>query len=183
MEDLLVKKAIVSEVEREIKEEAENKETLQYLNPSFKINECHRCVKFIRNPREVRRTCVKMQMLTGTYPLQATRAKLKQTSDPRCQICKTEEEDLVHCLILCPETQSIRKEQMPRVLNSIPYVLENLGTILHTPRLMTQLIIDLTHPHVTGLMTLPKQCEEKLERAARNFCFAIHLARCHKLCI
>ena len=63
-----VKDAIIKHVSAALEEEVKCKSTLVYLNPYFNMDTCHNVVSYISNPREVRRACMKCQMLTGTYP-------------------------------------------------------------------------------------------------------------------
>ena len=174
----MVKQAVIKEATEYIENEALTKSTLEFLNPAFQFNKCHNVIRFVRNPREVRRACIKTQMVTGTYMLQSTRHKFNQVKDDTCLLCGEEPEDLVHCLLQCPATDTARKKHMPRVLDTVPHILYNLATVLHNPRLLTQLLIDCTHPRITELIDLTPATIEALERASRNYCYAVHTERC-----
>ena len=178
-----VKREVVQKAAEEIEEEAKSKSTLNYLNPQFQLNKCHNVIKYIRSPREVKRACIKAHMLTGTYMLEATRCTYGQVAKDTCQLCGEGAENLVHCLLQCSATIDVRNEYMPRVLASVPCVSRNLPTVLNCPKLLTQMIMDGTHPLIAELQVLPVACEEILERVTRSFCFAIHMRRSTLLCL
>ena len=81
----MVKTAILTD---KIKEDAMNCSTLKYLSNTFVRNKCHNVVKYIKNPREVRRTCIKTQMITGTYCTQKMRSKFYTNTNATCKLCK-----------------------------------------------------------------------------------------------
>ena len=55
---------------------------------------------------DVKKGIVKARMLTGVYNLQQQRAKFSKTPiDPKCNLCRQEEENLVHTLTRCPVFQ------------------------------------------------------------------------------
>ena len=171
----IVKIAIINSVEKSIREEAECKSTLVYLNPCFKESICHNVAYYIQDPREVRRACIKTQMLTGTYPFQATRVVYKQAVTDTCLLCGEGKEDLVHCLLLCPRLYATRTHYLPAILNSILPVPANLSNAQIDPNTLTQLIMDNTHPGVAGYISL--EDTDTFERITRNFCFALHTRR------
>ena len=179
----MVNKAVLEVVTEEIENEALTKSTLQYLNPAFQYNQCHNVICYVRNPREVRRACVKTHMLTGTYMLQSTRLKFRLVKEDTCLMCGEGTEDLVHCLLQCPATDTAHQKHMPRVLDTLPHTLCNLAIALNNPRLLTQLLMDCTHPFISELFELAPANIEALERASRNLCFDIHRERCRILCL
>ncbi len=179
----MVKKAILEVATKTIKEDAEDMSTLQYLNHTFSLNKCHDVVSHIKNPREVRRACIKTQMLTGTYSLQTRRVKFRQSNDGTCQLCHEEDEDLVHCLLRCSVTKTIRDKQLTRIMDTVPHVLPNLALALNNQKILLQWIMDHTHPNVSKYIVLPSNCRVSFERATRNLCYAIHSERCTRLCI
>jgi hypothetical protein len=171
----IVKSAINKSVVKSIKEEAECKSTLIYLNPCLKENVCHNVASCIQNPREVRRACIKTQMLTGTYPFQATRAVLKQNVSDTCLLCGRGREDMIHCLLLCPSLCTTRARYLQAILNTIPHVSTILPNIQNDPTVLIQLIMDTTHPSVSGYV--PSNLTDIFEKTTRDFCFAIHIRR------
>lgn len=58
---------------------------------------------------DVQRARVQLRMATGTYTLQNDRARFnKNPTDPTCQLCYTEREDLAHFLTRCPALTEAR---------------------------------------------------------------------------
>ncbi len=177
----MVKTAILTVTSNKIKVNAMNFSTLKYLNNTFVRNKCHNVVKYIKNPREVRRACIKTQMITGTYCIQNMRSQFYTNTNATCQLCKEEDEDLTHCLLKCPSTKDKRHKYLNRVMDTIPHILPGLNNILNDYNLMTHFILDPTHPIVTKYISLPYYYIEDFERATRNLCFVIHSERCKKL--
>jgi hypothetical protein len=170
-----VKNAIIKHVSTALEEDVKCKSTLLYLNPCFNMDTCHNVVSYISNPREVRRACVKSQMLTGTYPLQATRVIYRQAKSDICLLCGEGKEDLIHCLLSCPRTETVRVRYLPGIIDHVPLVYIDTANILLNSPCLTQLIMDNTHPSVSGL--IPQCQQEHFEQLTRNLCFAIHSAR------
>ena len=134
-------------------------------------------VDHIQNPREVTRANIKTQMLTGTYLSQKRLLQIKKTSSDICLICGSESEDIVHILTKCPATDQVRKKYMPVVLNSIPSVYIQKPRIAESKHLLTQYILDPSHPKITDIIDIPIAMYETVESVTRNMCFALHVAR------
>ena len=178
-----VKVAITRTTEKEIEEEASKMNTLQFLNPSLRSGKWHNVVSFIKNPREVARAAIKTQMLTGTYTFQCTRVRYKQATSETCQLCEEESEDLVHALLRCSALSDVRQKYLPAIINSIPLVYSHRTMVMNDEHLLTQLIMDSTHPRISELIPLQLGDQETHERLTRNFCFAIHLQRSNLITI
>jgi hypothetical protein len=177
----LVKSAIIEEAEKELEFEAKMKSSIKYLNPIFKFNKCHNVVNHIRNPREVTRATVKTQMITGTYMLQTSRYKYNQTDSDTCLLCRGGPDDLKHALLQCQATADVRRRYMPAIHNSIPYVYQSRNAILSKEQLLTQFIMDYTHPSITELVELPEPLHSTTEQITRDYCFAVHISRSQML--
>ena len=176
-----VKKAVVSEAKIDIEFEAKQKSTLLFLNPTFCHSKCHNVVCHIRNPREVSRAAIKTQMITGTYPLQTSKRKFKQSDSDICLICGGNKEDLTHMLLKCEPLEDVRQRYLPAIKNSIPYVYRHRNTVITSERLLTHYIMDHTHPVICELIELPPGYFEATEWLTRDFCYAVHIARSLKL--
>ena len=172
-----VKQAILKETKKSVEEEAKSMSSLRFLNQTYCFDKCHSVVVSVTNPRQVERACIKSQMLTGTYTLQATRLKYKQVNSDICLLCGEESEDLTHALLRCQATAGVRQKYLSAIDAAIPYVFRHRATVVKNERLLTQLIMDISHTSITELLSLSAACQSDIERISRDLCYAVHMAR------
>jgi hypothetical protein len=73
------------------------------------------------DPMDVKRATIKARILTGTYTLQANKAKVNQnTVDPTCRACQREPEDRSHFLLRCSALSDIRQPYLLRLYSILP---------------------------------------------------------------
>ena len=99
------------------KTEAEGKSSMKYMSPILDPRSAHHlwprggCASRKRVAASFR-----AKMLTGSYILQANRARFNQNSvDPTCPLCLSEPEDLPHFLLSCTKLSSTRNLYLPRI--------------------------------------------------------------------
>ncbi|CAC5392438.1 unnamed protein product [Mytilus coruscus] len=91
---------------------SKEKSTLNRLcTDTINIGEIHPVWKIASEiPGDTKKTITKARILTGTYLLQATKAKFNiGNTDPICPLCKLEEENLQHFLTKCPTLEGVRR--------------------------------------------------------------------------
>ena len=97
---------------RTLVEEGTTKSTLQHCClKNMQIGKVHRVWDSVMpNLQDVRRAHIKARILTGTYMLQSTKVKFNnQEVDPKCPLCRLDDEDLVHFILKCPALANIRE--------------------------------------------------------------------------
>ena len=124
---------------------------------------------------------IKGKMLAGVYILQSTRASFNQTKITVCQLCNSADEDMPHFLTACPTLSSARKPSMSRLLEIIPRVYLHHPATGWSSQMMTQLILDCTHPTISEVLPLSKHLINLVEKESRILCFALHRSRCTSL--
>ena len=150
--------------------DASNMSTLKFPHKEFKYNEPHPVVQYVKNSRQVTRACVKTLVLTGTYPLQTARFKMKKVDSALCPLCHLEEENTEHFIESCRTLQSSRQMYQARISALLP-------TPLRTS--LTQAILDSRY--LVKLHPEMKKLVEDLEEVSRDLIFALHMRRSNLL--
>jgi hypothetical protein len=113
-----VKKQVHFHWTTKLREEAEEKTTLQYLNIStLSTQDPHLVVASVRSyPKDVTRASVKVKLLTGNYMLAAVEAHHSRwTTKPTCPLCGADSEDITHFLLDCSSTAEVRSGYIEEV--------------------------------------------------------------------
>ena len=103
---------------------ARTKSSLKYLDLSaIKEGHPHPVWAYTgHSPAELSRVAIRVKLLTGTYILQANRAKFNQYDpDPTCKLCGTAVEDRPHFLLHCPSLESSRKRHLTKLIAVMNY--------------------------------------------------------------
>jgi hypothetical protein len=138
------------------REEISTKPSLRYLSHhSVEVGKTHHIYATVRpNIQDIQRAELKARIITGTYILQANRARFNQNEvDSTCKICKKSPETREHFIAACQELAQPRRAFNRKVTNLLslqPDVLKELDH--HT---YTQLVLDCTHHDIP--YTLPQQ--------------------------
>ena len=143
----------------------------------MKVGHPHPIYSSVRpNLHDVQRAEFKAKMITGTYILQANRAKFNQFDvNPTCGLCHQQPETREHFIAQCNSLSKIRNHFITRaakLLHISPYVLSSLEASK-----FTQLCLDFTHPILTNYFKIPSECYDKLEYCKRKYIFNIHYSR------
>ena len=162
-----VKTAVVTMASRSVTSSAKDMSTLQHMSHQFIHKHPHPVVALVDNPRQVERACIKAQVLTGTYPLQRARFKMKKTSSPTCQMCQRGEEDTTHFVVGCSSLNETRAKYSATIRALLP---TNLKVPLTMALLDSRTLIK-EHPELASL-------QKVIEQTTRDLIFALHLARC-----
>ena len=151
---------------KQLREEAESKSTLRYLNlegcEPGKVH--HVWAQDSLDPLAVHRATVHAHILVQRYPINTSHTS-KRKSHP-CPCCQTSEETLEHFLLQCKATAHIRSQYMPRIVcelqrNNIPNSTEDrMQAILDPSKLLPSSVFVRA---VTNI--------------ARSLCFHLHKKR------
>jgi hypothetical protein len=131
------------------------------------------------NPNDVKKAAVKARLLTGTYTLQANRAKCNQNEvDPTCKTCGLEAEDRKHFLLRCQALNEVREKYISKLFASLSTTLrtETVETIKNSEEILLQLLIDCTKQNLAKLLGSNLDLS-KIETLSRNMCYALHKKR------
>jgi hypothetical protein len=130
------------------------------------------------NPREAFKAQVKAKILTGTYRLQALRARFNQHEvDPTCLLCGEGPEDRLHFLLKCPVLEISRKPHMQDMLRTLEEFSHGAVTRSCDDTVLMHTLLDATHPSVPQVIRENKGAVERLECVSRNLIFSIHRER------
>ena len=179
-----VSAAINSYCNEESRLEAGTKSSLCYLNTEdFAIGAVHPVWGTLHGScRKVEMAAVKARLLTGTYILQANRAKFNQFDvDPTCTICGDEPEDRLHFIMRCRCLAEVRQHhvrKLQRIFGDI-YCSEIAESITSDQGVLFQLILDCTHGSLSNLNVSPPLCNlsDIIEPTTRIMCYSLHVKR------
>ena len=59
----------------------------------------------------------------------------------------------------------------------LPYVYRFRYLLITNFNLLTQLLLDPTHPHITNIISLTPAIQKEIERISTDWCFKLHLVR------
>jgi len=165
-------------------EEKASKPSMRYLTiPEKPLNNPHQLWSSINtNPRQVKEAMVKVRMLTGTYTLQANRAKFNQhTVQGTCPLCKTEVENREHFLLHCPPLHPVRQKYLPRIFQTIfRDTCNRVGNISGLDDSLTmQCLLDCTDCRIINLLDKKTRATdiEAIETISRSMIYDLHKKR------
>ena len=171
-----VKKAIYGYWIKKIKEDARSRKTLKYLNIDiYRVGRLHDVWGNVGiNHFEIKRAQVKTRMMVGRYLLGVEESRYRNT-DPTCELCSAEEEDIAHFLLRCPALENARRGYMRKLREDLQRYDADTETIFQDSERLIQLILDCT----VTLQDNPARDEAvgTIEPTARKLCYALHAAR------
>ena len=180
----MLREATNKYVEQSWKSELQNKSSLKYINPdSVQVGQAHHVYKTVRpNLNDVKRSEIKVRLLTGTYTLQSNRAVFNQYSvDPTCKLCNSEAETRTHFISSCTSAGVIRtryKARLKKVLKDSNCF--SADDILQDSDKFTQVILDCSHPTICE-GTPSWEDFTALELLSRELLEKLHQHRCREL--
>jgi hypothetical protein len=148
----LVKRKVLSWWEDNTRLESRNMSSLRHLNNnSVSFKQAHHVWRIPRpNMHSVDHARIKARLITGTYTLQANRARFEMDVNPTCLLCNTEPETCIHFVSVCP---ALHDRRLCLLAALTPFLKEESMSILEEqPATMTQLVLDHTHPGVQYLL-------------------------------
>ncbi|CAC5388924.1 unnamed protein product [Mytilus coruscus] len=127
---------------------------------------------------ELRKAIIKARMMTGSYILQSDKHKFTHfIAELLCQLCNTENEDIVHMVTSCPVLSAVREkyyvEMKKEILDSIDPIKWN--TFCCNKMEITRLILDCNN--FKGTLNISNELITKIEEKGRNLLFQLHTKR------
>ena len=122
----------------------------------------------------------KARLMTGTYMLQATRARFDQHQvDPTCLLCCKEPETAEHFLLRCQSLTQVRDQFLHKIYQSLQKsmgvghfdIIKSNDTVLTTTIPDCTTLIDDVREQVMDNVL------HEIESTARGLCFALHMKR------
>jgi hypothetical protein len=161
----IVKRAVFKFWEQKLIKDAQQKPSLKYLNiDHINFSRTRNIWKYTNmNTRSVQRSIIKARLLTGTLNLHGRRLLFGRPDLTfMCPLCAQEPESRCHFIAVCPVLQTQRRSLMEPVLEM--RTPEAAAQCLADPEMLTQVILDHTHPEVMALFQPdPRTLDSKLE--------------------
>mgnify|MGYP005716497737 CR=1 FL=1 len=184
----IVTSAINNYWDEQGRSDAASKCSLKYLNTSiFCTGSVHPVWATLSGScREVEMAAVKARLLTGTYVLQANRAKFNQFDvDPTCTICNDGPEDRCHFIVGCSRLENTRRYHIGRIFSLLQRVYSSkiAETLIRNKNSLLQIILDCTHQSLSNMEIQPPlatMCED-IEPMSRLMCYSLHMKRASML--
>ena len=149
--------------------------SLRYLNhDQYEDRKPHQVWTAVNTTlHDLKRATIKAKLITGTYRLQANRARFNQhLVNATCLMCKAEAEDRYHFLTQCTKTADLRESYTAALRIILTEMGEDLQ-LLKDDRTRLQIILDCTK--VFG--GRDKDYLSRIEANSRYLCWALHLRR------
>ncbi len=131
--------------------------------------------------KDIQKCTVKLQLITGSYILQAQRAKFNQFDvKPDCLLCGAEPETRTHFLVSCASLQEHRSQYLTQIEGILVQSCSNpeIATeICEDPIKCTALILDCTSDSITSKVLLNKNAIAEIEQISQKLIFSLHTAR------
>ena len=122
----------------------------------------------------------KARLMTGSYMLQATRARFNQHQvDPTCLLCCKEPENVEHFLLRCESLTQVRDQFLHKIYQSLQKSVGvgHFDIIKSNDTVLTSTILDCTTLiDVVGEPVMDNVLHE-IESTARGLCFTLHMKR------
>ena len=159
--------------------EVEDKTSLKYLtlqkHPTRNSHPIWHTVP--NNTRAVRKANIKAKIITGTYTLQANRARFNQHSvSPTCLLCKNDSEDREHLILHCTAHAHIREKHLAtlRHLMASHYSRDTVDEIMSNTEILMQCLMDSSKTRVSDILGDHSDIIADIEEISRNLIFDIH---------
>ncbi len=154
----------------------------RFLNPLvYCIGKPHPVIRHASNHvRDVQKCTVKLQVLTGSYILQAHRAKFNQFEvKPECLLCGEEPETRTHFLVTCKSLQEQRLEPLSQIQDILEQSAqpEVAKEICSDAVFCTALLLDCTSKTITEKVLLTKVHIAEIEQISQRLIFSLHVTR------
>ena len=133
----------------------------------------------------VQKASWKARLMTGTYMLQATRARFNQHQvDPTCSLCCKEPENVEHFLLRCESLTQVRDQFLHKIYQSLQKSVGvgHFDIIKSNDTVLTTNILDSTILDCTTLIDVVREpvmdnILHEIESTARGLCSALHMKR------
>jgi len=167
--------------------EKASKPSMRFLTiPDKPLNRPHHLWASLgTNPAQVKEAMVKVRLLTGTYTLQANRARFNQHSVvDTCPLCKTGAENREHFLLHCPSLLPVRQTYIPRLVRVMSINSDNKAgdAFIKDDLLRLQCILDCSDKEVAELLDANQEVIHSIENISRSLVYDLHRRRNSLIC-
>ena len=159
--------------------EVEDKTSLKYLtlqkHPTRNSHPIWHTVP--NNTRAVMKANIKAKIITGTYTLQANRARFSQHSvSPTCLLCKNDSQDREHLILHCTAHAQFREKHLAtlRLLMARHYSKDTIDEIMSNIVIIMQCLMDNSKTRVSDILGGHSDIIADIEEINRNLIFDIH---------
>ncbi len=136
----MVKTAVHDKWTQQLREDAEKKSTLQYLNLSqCRTDKLHQVWRDLSSPLAIEQASIQALLLVQRYPLTTSAITGTRRCDV-CPLCKEEPETLSHFLLHCTALQNHRFYHLLKILDTI-----RKYSLSVDPENVIRLILDNSH--------------------------------------
>ncbi len=162
--------------------QAEYLKKARFLNPqAYCIGKTHPIIRHASiKIKDVQKCTVKLQLITGSYLLQAHRAKFNQFEvKADCLLCGNGPENRTHFLVECSALQERRAPHISMIKDILERNSDEktAADMCDDPDTCTALILDCTSQAVTGKILLPKNSANEIEIISQRLIFSLHIGR------
>jgi hypothetical protein len=159
--------------------EVEDKTSLKYLTlQKHSTRNSHPIWHTVpNNTRGVMKANIKAKIITGTYTLQANRARVNQHSvSSTCLLCKNDSEDREHLILHCTAHAYIREKHLAtlRFLMARHYSRDTVDEIMNNTEILMQCLMDSSKTRVSDILGDHSDIIADIEETNRNLIFDIH---------
>jgi hypothetical protein len=193
----ICKQAVKSFWVERLTSELKEKPSLRYINSGeCSIGKPHLTwANTTYSTRDVRRSTIKMKLLTGTYMLQGNRAVWDvgscRNTKACCPLCHSAPENRSHFILQCSSLHHVRDPYITLLVTYLQQHSVNCQPILNSEDLLLQLILDCTHPKLHPFLNVSCDvcskndsdacCIDEVERISQRLCYALHYKRAQLL--
>ena len=165
-----------------ILEEAMGKTSMRFMNvQNYPIGLAHLVWRDAGyDIMSVQRAGWKARLMSGTYMLQATRARFNQFEvDPTCLLCFKEPENIEHFLLRCESLNKIRQPFLDKIYKLIQNSLgvAKLNDFKINDTEFTAILLDCTVLIDPNSVLLLEAFLHEMETFSRGLCYALHMKR------
>ena len=165
-----------------ILEEAMGKTSMRFMNvQNYPIGLAHLVWRDAGyDIMSVQRAGWKARLMSGTYMLQATRARFNQFEvDPTCLLCFKEPENIEHFLLRCESLNKIRQPFLDKIYKLIQNSLgvAKLNDFKINDTEFTAILLDCTVLIDPNSVLLLEAFLHEMESFSRGLCYALHMKR------
>ena len=172
-----VAKAVEDYASTTLKQECKIRSSMKYLNyDCFEVGKPHPLWSTVSiTTRDVQRAAIKAKIITGTYTLQANRARFNQFEDSSCPLCEAECEDYHHFIMTCPALKQTRDHYLEEIHTLFKRNKSETKWyyIIEDRRYSLQCILDASKLQ----WLIGNQLPIPIESISRRLCYALHLTR------
>ena len=156
--------------------DVKEKSTLKYIHFTEKKGVHNIWESCETDARAIAKACIKVKIATGTIILQEKKAKFsKGTVSPLCPLCNTENEDIHHFILKCPQlegTRNVFTTALSQYVSCRNLESALLNELINSDENFLQLIMDCT-----VFYCFDNEEKKRIETLSRGMCYRLYQER------